>query len=327
MRILLLGAYANGNIGDKYQAFAICHELREISETIEVCCVSPSRRNNKYPSNCPQLPPEIGLKAEEINKFDAIIIGGGGLLAVEHFPLNDSLWVDSINTKIIALGLGLDESGAIASRRFIERADFFSARDEYSIDIANNFRSQTELVLDPILLSDAFNLPKINQANGSGFLIPSRLSDKSIDYYDWMLENVITSKDKIASINPQTDFASGFLSMFDRRAKFYYELDPFLEMLAKCQYGFSERYHGAIFALKMGIPCFGLAFQNSLVSSKLKELYRFFDLDEFVFDKVNFPTMGDFHDKLCVFSEKLNIESKIKTQKARLRSFLEKALF
>src|SRR5215210_1326853 len=152
-RVLLIGAYANGNIGDMYQAEALAHELLAVDPAVAVFSASPSKRAMPYPAaNHTALPADTIRDAEALNSFDAILVGGGGLLAAPHQPLHDAAWVESIETRLCGVALGAARKAAEEAEAFIRRCDCFAVRDEYSAREIDGLRDSFDIVMDPILL-------------------------------------------------------------------------------------------------------------------------------------------------------------------------------
>jgi hypothetical protein len=83
LRVLLFGAYGNGNMGDAYQALAVRAHLAAhfAHRSIEVsACSLLCSSDYAYPPEF-TLRPESILDVELVNSYDYLVIGGGGLLA------------------------------------------------------------------------------------------------------------------------------------------------------------------------------------------------------------------------------------------------------
>ncbi len=162
-KMLLIGAYANGNIGDMHQADAIAGELLEVDPTLEIFSTSPSKRSSDFPSaRHTKLPQSAVRDADVLNSFDLILVGGGGLLAARHAPLPDVEWVQSIRTTLCGLALGCAGEAPEQSRAFIEKCARFSVRDEYSANAVAPIRTDIDIVMDPIFLGQSVDL-KVRQ--------------------------------------------------------------------------------------------------------------------------------------------------------------------
>jgi polysaccharide pyruvyl transferase WcaK-like protein len=135
IKVLCLGAFANGNLGDMYQADAVARLVREVRSDAEVFSVSPSKRNSTYPTNDQSAGPSgAAFEPAYINSFDILFVGGGGLLSAPHAPLNNADWVNAITIPICAISVGAVTDTANISREFIQKCALFSVRDEFSFD-------------------------------------------------------------------------------------------------------------------------------------------------------------------------------------------------
>lgn len=277
-RVLLIGAYANGNIGDMYQADAIAGELLRIDPTLEICSTSPSKRSSPYPALRHAILPQSAVRdAEQLNAFDLILVGGGGLLAARHAPLPEVPWVESIRTTLCGVSLGCAGDAPAQSRAFIEKCARFSVRDEFSAQAVSTIRTDIEIVPDPIFLGDVPGLTaRPVPATTRGILwVPGKLVGNTLNLYSRMLREVYNEKvDAVASFNEETDRQSGFAEMFGPGVRYLHSVEQFAEAFGHRSFGVSERYHGCIMALKMQIPCFGLVLRSDIVTSKITELYR-----------------------------------------------------
>jgi hypothetical protein len=277
-KVLLLGAFANGNIGDAYQAEVLAAELRAVDPGLEISSVSPSRRGDPYPAdNHVALPSEAIHDAATLNAFDVILVGGGGLLAAPHAPLNDPDWVAGIETRLCAVGLGCAGDAPLASRAFVERCDRFSARDEYSVAAVGDLRDDVELVMDPILLGDL--MPELEPLPQEGLrgiaCVAGKLLPATTPFYETLQRDFLTDRaDSLISLNEETDRTSGFDQVFERPIVYARSIEDVLESYRGRAFAVSERYHGCILAIKWGMPCFGIALRSQIVTSKITELYR-----------------------------------------------------
>ena len=277
-KVLLIGAYANGNIGDMYQADAIAGELLSVDPALEVFSASPSKRSSPYPALRHKVLPQSAVRdAEVLNSFDLILVGGGGLLAARHAPLPEVAWVQSIGTTMCGLALGCAGEAPIQSRAFIEKCARFSVRDEFSATAVSAIRTDIEIVPDPIFLGRLASLevrPPPEATRGI-LWVPGKLVPNTLSYYSSLLRQVYNEKvDAVASFNEETDKQSGFEEMFGPAVRYLHSVEQFAAAFDQRSFGVSERYHGCIMALRMEIPCFGLVLRSDIVTSKITELYR-----------------------------------------------------
>lgn len=277
-RVLLIGAYANGNIGDMYQADAIACELRSIDPSLQIYSASPSKRASRYPALSHRILPQAAVRdPEQLNSFDLILVGGGGLLAARHAPLPETSWVESIETTICGVALGCAGDAPAQARAFVERCARFSVRDEFSAEAVSTVRTDVEIIPDPIFLGRVSGLePRPRTGATRGILwIPGKLVGNTLNFYSKVVGEIYNAKaDAIASFNEETDKQSGFEEMFGADVRYLHSVEQFTEAFGQRSFAVSERYHGCIMALKMAIPCFGLALRSDIVTSKITELYR-----------------------------------------------------
>ncbi len=277
-KVLLIGAYANGNIGDMYQADAIAGELLSIDPTLEVFSTSPSKRSSNFPSERhTRLPQSAVRDADTLNSFDLILVGGGGLLAARHAPLPEVEWVQSIRTTLCGLAMGCAGEAPEQSRAFIEKCARFSVRDEYSANAIAPIRTDIDIIMDPIFLGRLASLKvRPPPAAKRGILwVPGKLVPNTLMYYSKLLRRAYDEKaDAVVSFNEETDKQSGFEEMFGPAVRYLHNVENFASAIDHKSFGISERYHGCIMALRMEIPCFGLVLRSDIVTSKITELYR-----------------------------------------------------
>jgi polysaccharide pyruvyl transferase WcaK-like protein len=283
-RVLLIGAYANGNVGDMYQADAIASELAEIERDIAVFSVSPEERAHAYPTEChTALPTEIMSDADALNSFDLILVGGGGLLATPHAFVTHPDWLDGVETPLCGVSLGCAPGVMEMSRAFIERCDKFSVRDEYSAHAVSLVRDDVEIVMDPILVgrSQLGGDPARREHARGIACVAGRLLSVTEPFYLDLQARVLTSKaDAVISINEDTDRRSGFDGVFSRPVHYLRSVSDLHHLVTARALCISERYHGCILALRWNVPCFGLALRSRTVTSKITELYERLGLDD-----------------------------------------------
>lgn len=328
-KVLLIGAYANGNLGDMYQAEAIADELSAVDPTLAIFSTSPSKRAAAYPArNHSAVGSAILYDHEKLNEYDMIFVGGGGLLAAQHAPLHDPVWVGGIKVPLFAVSLGAAGTAPAEARAFIEKCSRFSARDEFSAEHIKPFRSSFDIVMDPILLGPARDLRNQDgedQRNGI-LWVPGKLVDSTIGYYAELFRNLYSSKsDEIVSFNPETDKASGFSALFGEDAKYLDGFSSFFERNNSKRMCVSERYHGCIASIKMGVPTVGLVLRSETVTSKISEMFRKLGLSKLLVDGSKPLSRGKLRDLTAQFDIDA-IRQKLSDEKQKLSQFLRSCL-
>lgn len=273
LKLLCLGAYANGNLGDMYQADAIARLIGEIKQDYEVTSVSPSKRGSDYPAHHHQKGPVGGaFDSAFINSFDMLLVGGGGLLATKHAPLDNPEWVKSIKIPMAAISLGAAGGTPSLSADFIKKCTYFSVRDEYSYEAVRGVRPNVHIVMDPILV-DEISKPAISTRSNGIIWVPGKLVQSTRTFWEDVQRRLQREGDPIVSFNPVTDINSGFEETFDG-VRYLDSVSHYLDIIAESNFVVSERYHGCIFALARGKPTIGLTPRDEQASSKVRELYR-----------------------------------------------------
>lgn len=277
-RVLLFGAYANGNIGDEYQANAVAYHLQRQMPGLKTYATSNSsaRRPYEYDTQFQLDNPKAIVDPAVVNEFDALIIGGGGLLASVHRPLNSVTWLERIKIPIFLLAVGASEEVVAKCRALVERATVVTARDSFSYEVLAAVRPDVELLHDPILMDDRLNASRSREKAELHRLcvIPRKQTDKNEPVYR-SLGTILKSRDRVVSVFPATDHDSGAISSFggDVRVVETWKMAELVAAIDGSTDVVSERYHGCIVAMKRGIPSLGLINSEDQRRSKIGELY------------------------------------------------------
>jgi hypothetical protein len=328
--VLLIGAYANGNIGDMYQAEALAGELLAIDPGLNISSASPSRRAQSYPAaNHTALPAETVRDFDALNAFDVIIVGGGGLLAAPHAPLHEEDWVAGIETRLCGVSLGCASEAVEDARAFIERCDRFAVRDEYSVAEVGGLRDDIEVVMDPILLGVVSGeRPEHKQKGARGVAcVAGKLLPKTQGFYQRLESDVLTSgADAVVSVNEATDRRSGFDDVFRRPVTYTRTVADLQESLITRSYCLSERYHGCILALRWDVPCFGIALRSATVTSKITEMYRKLDHSHCVLRGDDVVDRATLTDRARYEFDFRKIAASLADERLKLRGYLQSCL-
>jgi polysaccharide pyruvyl transferase WcaK-like protein len=329
-KVLLIGAYANGNVGDMYQAEAIAGELLAVDPELSISSASPSKRAMPYPAaNHTALPADTIRDFDALNAFDVILVGGGGLLAAPHVPLHEDAWVQGIDTRLCAVSLGCASKAAEDARTFIERCDRFSVRDEFSVQEVGAIRDDIDVVMDPILLGEISDeRPAGRQPGARGIAcVAGKLLPNTQDFYRRLEEDILTSgADVIVSVNEGTDRRSGFDEVFTRPVTYARSVVELQDCLATHSYCLSERYHGCILALRWSVPCFGIALRSATVTSKITELYRKLGLSQCVIRNLEGADRASLTDAARHEFDFRKINATLADERLKLRTYLRSCL-
>ena len=284
-RVLLFGAYANGNVGDHCQADALAAIMGHfapngVRSTVYACSwempVTPSLGRAQL------RPHDEILDAGNLRHYDFLLIGGGGLLSTPHFPLHSQAWVDGIQALKLRYGfVGVGASAELqeeprvaAYRQLLEGAEFVSARDEESLEAVRSIRPDAEFMPDPYLVSQALErrvrasgaapprhvvlIPKhpVDAAEEDGVYAMSKLQRKL------MADGYTTT---VLMLEPREDqvIAGAFANVLDAKT---------VEAAERCVEAagavYTMRYHGAIFSLSRRVSCYGMG------AKKIRMLYE-----------------------------------------------------
>jgi polysaccharide pyruvyl transferase WcaK-like protein len=253
-RVLLFGAYGNGNLGDAIQALSLARAINRIRPDIEVWAASalPSTYPFDYQRT---LGPEAVLRPAVINSFDLLLIGGGGLLSHPHDPLTDLNWQHTLQLPVALFGIGADPATASKSETLIRRSVYVSGRDPQSIHTLSTYAKDVKFVPDPVLC-DSFYVRKDNPHHDD-------MSDRQL----WILKFLHTESFKrlcaaiaergasVCFVEPHLDFR---ITQYLPNAVPIYDTHTLLSMMDNADTVFSMRYHGCIFAMLRRKTVFGL---------------------------------------------------------------------
>ncbi len=165
-RVLLFGAYGNGNLGDAVQAEALAWVLRQLLPGGLSFAATSWERQAPY-----ALPGGAVLASDAMLRPDRlardhdgarlVTIGGGGLLGAPHFPLHDAAWARWFVGRGVPYAL-LGVGGAVAAlhqpawaeayRTLIEGALFVGGRDEETLAALRTIRLDAAWFPDPVLV-------------------------------------------------------------------------------------------------------------------------------------------------------------------------------
>ena len=158
--VLLFGAYGNGNLGDRDQAQALVRML--VAGGCDPGQIGAISWVDVAPYSCDGrvLGRTAILDYERIADAALLVIGGGGLLGIGHFPLYEERWIDNLvatGTSYVlwAIGAGRehlsDPHFTAAYRRLLAHAACVTARDAASLAAIRPYRGDVTMALDPIL--------------------------------------------------------------------------------------------------------------------------------------------------------------------------------
>jgi polysaccharide pyruvyl transferase WcaK-like protein len=278
-RVLLFGAFGNGNIGDAYQAMAVRSHLKKswgLNDDAIFACSLLSNTAYPFPKEN-KLPSSSIFDYELVNSFDCLIVGGGGLLAHPHEPLFDAAWTQRIDVPIVLLSIGASTSNVHAHSQLLENALLVSGRDSESLDALKLLRADALLIPDPILsVEEIQSLTELDELPSSApgdidvlWILKYPSNDFDINILRWIARYIsddVSRKHVIVAIEPRIDIALG--EYFPNESiSYFYDLAGLHKNIEKSRFVFSMRYHGAIFSIMASKPVFGFS------QKKIKALF------------------------------------------------------
>lgn len=276
-KILLFGAYGNGNLGDAYQAMAMRQLLMRTlglpSESIFATCLMGD--DFAFPPE-QRLPCDAILDPATVNGFDALVIGGGGLLAHPHQPLTDAAWVAALDLPIVLFAIGASSQLAGDHRALLDKAWALSARDEPSLAALRSIRADAVIARDPILCvgelgSPSDEGPQAQQAAPIGATAaacpakvqtlwilkhPSTPQDEALlDAFATYIAEQQAAAHQVVAIEPHLDQA--LEHWFAGRVAYITRAGDLSRRIRSSSRVVSMRFHGAVFAAIEGKPSLG----------------------------------------------------------------------
>jgi hypothetical protein len=262
MKVLLIGAYGNGNLGDAYQAVAVEQQIRERYRIPEENIFAASHSNvAAFPFNKDRiLTREQLMDPDFVNTFGMIMIGGGGILSHPHPPFADKdQWIQSIQIPIIIHAVGAGRKTLNECRTLIRKAVAVSGRDEDSMTALKEFRDDCKLEKDPILMTTALQelerydetaTDEVDETAWDCLWILKYPADKKDREALEVIKGMIGEENRrhlIVAIEPERDRI--LETWFPSMVNYCTRLTDLNRFIRKSEMLISMRYHGAIFGL------------------------------------------------------------------------------
>ncbi|CAB1098846.1 unnamed protein product [Ectocarpus sp. CCAP 1310/34] len=283
--MLLFGAFCNGNMGDVIQPMAMEHLLASVAPDQCFWYAHPGEEgidqgdrigeffSDNISGDSSRLIHLTPGDAEKVNVFKALIIGGGGIFAAKHAPLDVDAFADRLTLPIVIMGVGASRAKNYAT--LVEKAVFVSGRDTDSIDALSNLLRKSKgpvvqpedvaLVRDPVLSDKMLTDTKgtcWKQSEGEHeqplcFILPASNTAPTIEMHKHLLARVVRPGDVFVNVFPKHQ--EEILEQHDYPGEVLQILDPaeFTQRLCSCRAIVSTRFHGVILGLHMGVPTFG----------------------------------------------------------------------
>lgn len=271
MRLVLVGNYGDHNLGDEMLRSYFLRTFPEHNWTI--VSARPNGANE-----VPRLP--FGIRSffrpwwktiDAIKNADALIYGGGSLFTdTESWKAPVLWWTYAVLARmfrkriILAFqGVGPFRTGIgmWCSRSAIEHAHFVSVRDPHSLARIKSWNLKTDPTLssDPAILEFA----RTHAAPESGHLVIIPRSNSTEIFLraaerlisgDWERVTVLlmqaSDRDRVYAQRLMKIAEKYTVEMREPTSQ-----DDFLQIVGSAAHVLSQRYHGALAAIAMGIPC------------------------------------------------------------------------
>ncbi|MBK1658908.1 hypothetical protein CKO45_11755 [Paracraurococcus ruber] len=263
LRVLLFGAYGNGNLGDAAQAQAVAGLLRgAVRRPLDIRACSWID-DAEFPFDAGRIMrPDTIAEPAALREFDLVVVGGGGLLAPVHYPLEEAAWVRGMpawGPPHALVGLGAvppepGEAGRAALRRALfAGAAFASLRDPPG----QGDPSGVAWMADPVLLAGLLSgggQPRMPAPRTRPLLIVKHPVHPAEAAF---LDAAAAAGDGVDLVAMEWRLEQELAARFPR-LRFVTDMACLRGACAAASVVVSARYHGCIAAVLEGVPCLGL---------------------------------------------------------------------
>lgn len=310
-KVLIYGAYGNGNLGDMEQAKYI-ESVLTCAGVQENCISCTSWLDlSDYDCKSRQIPWLSIIDPSRLCEFDLIIIGGGGLLGT--FPLYDIKWIrvlKEIRLPYIIWSLGIDKSSVEDKEHWALYSELFrgaylcSGRDDVVVSRMRTVREDAFLFIDSIfyrsLESARHGIKSDKNPDGKriDFILKYPTTDierRFIKEFKFYFSQRSRSEVGVIFVEIHNPLEFAMVSDFpgSRHVKTMNELQTQLVDAKLCV---SMRYHGVAAALKENVPVIGL-FQE-----KMSNIFQTLDLKDNFFPEEDYGRLiCNMHDNFLSF--------------------------
>ena len=249
--ILMFGAYGNGNLGDAIQPMALSKAIKR-ADPSTICWAGSVLSDSDFAfDKDKKISASACINHAILNRFSAIIIGGGGLFAHPHLPLDDDGWVDGITVPILIIGIGASISFAPQTKRLIKRAFIVSGRDCESIETMAKMRTDVFYMPDPLVGLAGFDMSvDAARSHSTCWILRGPLEAKHHEMKAFVLEG-----DEVCLLEPLIDRS---LKQVFPRALDIFSIEELLAVFGRHSRVISMRYHGLIIGIKANLPVVSL---------------------------------------------------------------------
>lgn len=268
--ILLFGAFGNGNLGDRMMAQTVAAKLEQRDDVLCFAYSELASADYPFPVGRRLSAADMPLNLRVMSLFDAMVIGGGGLLSYTHEPLWDNVWPQTLSTPYGILSCGIGSPMDERLINLVRSARTVSARDEAGLAELAHWREDALLCPDPLLAFHPMTSDNPTQRKGRLFVLRAPLAD-----WHLQLKNQLRPDDAVAIFEAHVDH--GIISTFDDVATIN-DSCQFIKLAKNFELVVTERFHGAIFALLARVPVHGIL--RSTHSDKMEALFACLGLED-----------------------------------------------
>lgn len=302
MRLIIKGAYGEGNFGDDALLYTMVKKLKSNSfNNIVVVCndIAPHYSMKPFIDDTPVYDSLDKITIDESK--DVLIFGGGTqfyffkkqaailnkikLLFTQpvYYPKKIKNFLfpiqDTNKLKHIFFGVGIgpfETKSALAKfQSFVSKQDItFFIRDYKSLSYLPSEKNTMQSYSDMCFSLDRNNIKSRTKCERSGYKV-------GIIYRDWGYSdevNVQKNHDELMKVHPHCEIEYILLGNDIKLKKklallganilswdpMEHSMDDFLKKIVKYDFIFSARYHGVIFSMLAGVPCAAITIEPKL---------------------------------------------------------------
>lgn len=269
-------------MGDRFQARSLAGILEDSVPRVKVWACSWHDQHFPFEEGQKKLQERFISNAPWVNRFDALVLGGGGLLSGRHRPLDSDKWVGRLKVPVSFWGVGATEETLELCGALVAKAERITVRDAGSMKASVAVRGDVGFMPDPILVDERhFPLKKSTSGKGFAFILRKVTGRKEL-LYKRLIADGARASDGFYCIFPVADKASGLEEILPRgRVCFTDDMDKLYQDLPQYEGVVSNRLHGCIVGLRAGIPTFGIDSVKDVEVSKIYQLYKLLGIPQF----------------------------------------------
>ncbi|WP_144954531.1 polysaccharide pyruvyl transferase family protein [Pseudomonas oryzihabitans] len=267
--VLLFGAYGNGNLGDSDQAQFLANYVSTLGFDFDQIYSVSWQTVGDYSFKGKKLPREAICDLDFLASFQLILIGGGGLFGVEHFPLADIRWINAlIATKtpyaLMSVGASIehtgDESFNFAYDALLRGSCIATARDEESVLALGKYKCGVTKLCDPVIYDCIQNSSvQVNRKERLDIVLRYPLDESHQEFIDGISRLYsVANKERfrIIFLEPHHPLESFVIGEFPGCIICTTTEDLYSHVLDSAAL-ISMRFHGCAAAIKAGVPIIG----------------------------------------------------------------------